>query len=374
MGVSGGDDRTIVVWNFTNGSKAKLTGHTGTVRAVALSGKKDQVLSGGDDRILRVWDVKTAKEIKTLHGHSGTIRSIAFISPFRNALTAAVGPFDNTVRLWDVDGRKQIRIVGRNKDGMNAIAATPTGDRVLSAGEDGMLRFWDTTKPSTDSPMPSADALVEVTRFNSKSDLGRVAVSRDGRRILTAGPDGAGRIWDAATGKELFALKSGTAALHFAEFSSDGKLALTGGADKKARVWNAETGALLRTFDTHNATVRTGVFTTDSGLVLTAGDDKTALMWKADTGEIVQRFDNQQAGAIQGAAVSPDGKRVLTASENGTVGLWEVTPGQTARFLKSIPTGQELVSSVAFLPDGKWAVTGGRDRSAAHLEPRHRQG
>ena len=65
-----------------------------------------------------------------------------------------------------------------------------------------------------------------------------------------------------------------------------------------------------------------------------------------------------------GVALSPDGKRLLTGSDDGTLCQWEVAvdkPG-VGSFVGSLHTGQEAVTSVAFLPDGKRAVTSGRDR------------
>ena len=371
---SAGEDQTIRIWDPNNTAREtkKLTGHTDTVRSIAYTRDGKRLVSGGDDRILRLWDVdnKATVELKRFAGHSGTIRSVSFTLDDKGIVSAATGPFDNTLRYWNADTGAFIRIVGRHKDGVYAVACSRLeNNRALSGGEDGVLRLWDLAATSAGSPMPTLDALVEVRRLRApdgaKTGLNRVAVARDGRRLLTAGKDGVGRIWDAATGKEILALKETSEALHFVDFSADGKLALTGGADKKVRVWNAETGDLLRTFDGHKERVLCGVFTPDGQHVVTAGDGAVALLWKVKDGTIVQRFEKHHTKPINGVALAPDGKRLLTASDDGNLCLWEVNAEKSGAglFVRSIPTEQGAVTSVAFLPDGKRAVTGGHDRS-----------
>jgi WD40 repeat protein/serine/threonine protein kinase len=365
--VAGGEARTVVVWDLKAKNAKPLTGHTDTIRSVALSGDRQFVLSGGDDRTIRLWDLKAGRLARTYTGHSGTVRGVAFSMDQNFFVSAATGPFDNTVRVWETQRDTPVRVSGRQKDGINAVACSRTEHRALSAGEDNVLRLWDITKPWGESAMPTPDALVEVSRREQppgpKSVTGRVAVAPDGQRVLVAGMDGVGHVRDAVTGRELLALKGETEALRVVAFSPDGKLALGGGADKKARVWDAQSGMLLRTFEGHTAPVSSGTFSADSRLVLTGAEDKTAVLWRAETGEVVQTFENQQAAPIQAAALSGDGRRVLTATQNG-VNLWEVMPPPTpkGRFVRSLPGLPGPVHAVAFLQDSRFAVTAGPDR------------
>ena len=305
---SAGEDQTIRMWDPNNTAREtkKLVGHTDTVRSIAYTRDTKRLVSGGDDRIIRLWDVdhKAAAELKRFVGHSGTIRSVSFTQDDTGIVSAATGPFDNTLRYWNANTGAFLRIVGRHKDGVYAVACSRLeNNRALSSGEDGVLRLWDLAATSAGSPMPTLEELVEVRRLRApdgeKTGLNRVTVARDGRRVLTAGKDGVGRIWDAANGKELFALRETTDALYLVDFSADGKLALTGGADKKARVWNAETGALLRTFDGHQERVLCGVFTPDGQHVVTAGDGAVALLCMVKDGTIVQRYEKRHTKPIE---------------------------------------------------------------------------
>ncbi|WP_429461900.1 WD40 repeat domain-containing protein [Paraburkholderia sp. JPY465] len=102
------------------------------------------------------------------------------------------------------------------------------------------------------------------------------------------------------------------------------------------------------------------VFSPDGRRVLTASADGTARVWDAATGKQIGQFSGHQ-GAVGSAAFSPDGQRVVTASADGTARVWDVATGQVIAQL----TGHHgAVSSAAFSPDGERVVTASADQTA----------
>jgi WD40 repeat protein len=65
-------------------------------------------------------------------------------------------------------------------------------------------------------------------------------------RVVTTSFDGTARIWDAASGKEIAALRGHNSTVNSASFSPDGRRVLTASSDKTARIWDVTWAARVR--------------------------------------------------------------------------------------------------------------------------------
>jgi WD40 repeat protein len=108
----------------------------------------------------------------------------------------------------------------------------------------------------------------------------------------------------------------------------------------------------------HTALLKTAVFSPDEQHILTAAEDGTARLWDL-SGNQIAVFEGHDGNVLQ-ARFSPDGQRVLTASQDKTARLWDLTGKQLVVF-----KGHESnVNSAEFSPDGQRIVTTSRDRTA----------
>jgi len=74
-----------------------------------------------------------------------------------------------------------------------------------------------------------------------------IAYSPDGTKIATSGGEITAKLWNAATGEELFALMGHSAEIRLVAFSQDGKFLVTGSGDNTAKIWNVATGQEILT-------------------------------------------------------------------------------------------------------------------------------
>jgi WD40 repeat protein len=98
-------------------------------------------------------------------------------------------------------------------------------------------------------------------------------------------------------------------------------------------------------------------FSRDGQRLVSAGDEATARLWDVSTGESLFVLSGH-AERIVHAEISPDGQKVATASEDNTARLWELQGGQ--HFLR-LGGHTGVVFQAAYSPDGRYAATGSLD-------------
>jgi WD40 repeat protein len=103
--------------------------------------------------------------------------------------------------------------------------------------------------------------------------------SPDGRRIVTGSLDKTARIWDAATAKEIAALRGHDNFVVSAAFSPDGSRIVTSSWDKTVRIWDVTTAREIAVLRGHEDIVWSATFSADASRIVTASKDKTARIW-----------------------------------------------------------------------------------------------
>ena len=118
-------------------------------------------------------------------------------------------------------------------------------------------------------------------------------------------------------------------------------------------------GALLRTLEGHSAQVWAAALTPDGTRAVSASDDRTLKVWDLRTGEALRTLEGHSA-SVKAVAVTPDGMRAVSASDDRTLKVWDLRTGEA---LRSLEGHSASVWSVALSPDGTRAVSASRDRT-----------
>ncbi|HLK76936.1 MAG TPA: helix-turn-helix domain-containing protein [Streptosporangiaceae bacterium] len=290
-----------------------------------------------------------------------TVSAVAF-SPSGKLLASAGG--DGMVRLWNLATGQPVGgplRAASAKYGVNGVVFSPDGKLLASAGGDGTVLLWNlATGQPAGRPLRATSA---------KYGVNGVAFSPDGKLLASAGGDGMVRLWNLATGRPLgkpllagsgpIGDKGGVA------FSPDGKLLATGGGDGFVRLWNTAThqhvGAPLPTGSGSVGGVYGVAFSPRGTLLASGGADGMVRLWNLVTRQPVGRpiQATSTLNGVSAVAFSPDGTLLASAAGNlldraagggdGMVRLWNLATGQPVG--APIQTGSALVQ-VAFSPRG----------------------
>jgi WD40 repeat protein/tRNA A-37 threonylcarbamoyl transferase component Bud32 len=326
--------------------------HWGQVLSVAWSPDGKSIASSGTDFVIRIWDAATMRECAVLRGATADVRKVVFAADGRRLLSA---DGNRALRLWDVETRKELGRVQVEAQ-VRGLALSADGRYALSGHEDKTLRLWDVA------------TLKELRRFDGHTGpVSRAAFSPDGRRALSGGFDNTVRLWELATGKEVRRLEGHTGLVSGVAFSPDGRFALSANScqisnspapDYQLRLWDLETGKALRFFAGHTKPVVDAALSPDGRRAVSCSTDGTIRSWEVATGKEMARFEGH-AGPVACVAFSPDGRRAVSGGEDGTVRLWDTATGKEVRPVTG-PVGQAF--KVTISADGGQVLVAGGDR------------
>jgi WD40 repeat protein len=292
--LSVGMDATVRVWDLSTGECVRaIEVGMDSVTSVCVTPDGRHALSASGDRIIRVWELSSGRCVQTLTGHTGYPQSVCVTPDGRQVVSAG---HDESIRVWDLSTGRCLRtITGAHSMGVESVSVTPDGRYILSGGQDKTLRVWKS----------SSGRCVQALMGHSSLIYGVCATS-DGRRALSAAPDGV-RMWDLSSGRCLHTISTdGSDYTTSVCETPDGKFAVSGGATGTIRVWDLSSGDCLRTLTGHTGFVASVHVTPDGRYAVSGGTDRTVRIWEldweldADQDERTQPRSTEPAGGRRG--------------------------------------------------------------------------
>jgi serine/threonine protein kinase len=288
-----------------------LAGHSGPVRAIAVTPDGSRAVSGSDDQTLRCWDLQTGQTAQVLRGHTGPVTGVAVTPDGNHAVSASE---DKTLRIWDLQ-TGQARVLTGHTDEVDSVAMLPGGRRFVSASHDGELRIWDFETGETVGVLgPHTHAMV----FDS------LAVTPGSRRVITGLTDGTLRVWDLGTGQTVSVLTGHTALVDCVALTPDGHRAISGSWDFTLRVWDLKAYQTLRTLKGHTGPITDVAVIAASSRAISASYDQTLRVWDLETGQTVLVF-TENTSKFRSVAVTPDGRYAISGSMDGALRIWDLS-------------------------------------------------
>jgi WD40 repeat protein len=319
--LSAGADGTARLWR-PDGTPVLTLRHGGHVTRAVLIRGGSLVVTTSDDGTAKVWRVSDGRLLATMN-HGSPIRALAAAG---NLIVTAGD--DGDAHVWTLNGRSTQTLhhgprAEPGRRSLLAVAINAAATRVVTAGTDNNAIVW---QPRT--------GLLLRTLAGHSDDVTAVAFDPTGRRVVTGSADGDARLWNVATGESVELVANFESfGVTTVKFNPKGDLLLTAYENGDVRTWHTSTGKLHKRFSRNVSVVADASFSPDGEWLVTAGPI-TAAVWQTRTGKLLS-LDREMAlgqrptGPLTTAAFAPDGRRFVTASQDGVIriGLCQVCTG-----------------------------------------------
>jgi eukaryotic-like serine/threonine-protein kinase len=318
-------------------------GHDGAVTAVAWSPQGQHIASAGAlDLSVQVWDANTGnivliptliidtaehrlptrKKVPALFA-TGTPKVDALAwSPDSTRIASPAG--NGSVEAWNIETGDGSFFPFNQTGNANALAWSPDGSSIAAVSGNTNVEVRSATTGER-----------FFTNTGHSQAVLTLAWSPDGKRIASGDAGGTVQVWDPATGDTLGPYSGFAAEVNAVAWSPDGKYIASGGSDGAVQVWDPATGIILVTYSGHSGRVNTiawgiPLLPSYEARIASGASDNTVQVWSFGSAANTQAMALQgdvliyrgHSGPVTSVTWAPDGQRVASGSEDGTVQVW----------------------------------------------------
>lgn len=337
--VSASADNTACVW--TKGGENKYcVQHGNDVTDALITDDGSLLITASLDGHVRFWNFENGSLLEEFDLESG----ILDIDLNPKNIHLAAGHEDGMVSIIDLTLQKHVFFYDFASGPVSVVKFQPNGQWLSIGTKKGMTRIW---KLFAGTPERGPQHNTEV--FN-------IALSPDGKLMVSASADSTARLARAETGRQTHVLT------HYdwvedVAFSPDSEWFVTVSDDRFVRVFDADSGVeKLRM--THGSFVQKVAVSPDGNWILSTGYDHSARVWDAQTGGLVMEASLDDLGFA--LAFSPDGDIVVAGDESGNVTMWDIS-ALDARV--GYIQFTEFVNKAKFDPGGRWLLVNTDDKN-----------
>lgn len=311
-----------------------LQAHTRSLTKVLYNRDGDLLVTAAKDPVVNVWFSHNGERLGSLNGHTGTVWCLSISGDSRRCVS---GSADNSARVWDVEGGKQVRVI-ETATAVRALDLAQGMDPNLLAlvtdatmGKPSELLIYDLREPNPTKRMA----------FEAGKRATVLGWSDCNRGLITGHEEGGVQQWDASNlGKAVASAPSNThqEAIRDLQFSADRTFFITASKDCTARLFSCDSLRPLKCYRTERPVNSASISPIRPEVCIAGGQEAIAVTTTSSrAGQFEARFFHSvfelEMGRVRGhfgpintLAYRPDGRGYASGAEDGYVRLHEFDP------------------------------------------------
>ncbi len=319
--VTGGSDGRVLMTDTNSGQLVRaFEGITGEARAVASRSDNQRIAAGSSEGKVLIWNAGGGELLQTLEV-PGEVVCLTF-SPDNQKL--AVTTKDKALVIFGPplppeSPQPGNELIPHQQAVADSVLTRIVFDRenrsLWASDEAGHINQWAYASP------------VQVRQFNHGGAVYGVAVSGDGKTVVSCSTDQTVRIWDVVTGQQKAQMNGHQGAVHALALSPDESLVVSSGADKTVRLWDVAGGRQLKQLATFDETMYAVAFHPAGNSIAVGGADRKVHLINLLTGAIERTLEGHP-DYVHSVAFNPQGTRLLSYGYAGELRVWNPADGQ----------------------------------------------
>ncbi|OQY53884.1 MAG: hypothetical protein DRR08_10090 [Candidatus Parabeggiatoa sp. nov. 2] len=351
----------LMLFDVDTGKYKSLQGHTETVRTIDFHPQEQWLVSGGDDKRIIFWSLPDGKKLRELERAPDEVKALAF-SPDGKYLASAGGEDESKngdIILWDTQTYKKRGTfkghTARISEG--GLAFNSTGEWLASASHDKTVRLWNV---NTHEETYILEGFINT--------VNKAIFSPDGSHLATCSKQTL-YLWKIGSDKVELSHKllGHQGEVYALSFVAEGRHLVSAGEDQSLRLWDIESGVTLRIFQGNLGDIN-DIAVTKAGKIYSASNDQTVRRWNID---LPDQWVVELPGTPISVAIVPNGKRVAVGFKDGTLRLyslpkrhWLGEKFELQLLGEKLNAHKNWVKHLAFNSEGTLLASGSSDNSA----------
>ncbi|MCG8652944.1 MAG: hypothetical protein MI861_24095, partial [Pirellulales bacterium] len=299
----------VIVWNASSGNSPMMKLSLGAaVTSLAYSPDNQKLAVATGDQIISIYGpsvtgTRPAQEL-TLHQRFSVDNVVSEMSFERNSRSLWVALDSGQIQRWHYAAIEQQRRLNHNGP-VYGVAISRDGKTVISCSADQTVRVWDTSNGQQKHRMTGHSGPVHA-----------IAMSQDETFAVSSGSDGTLRLWDIIGGRQLKQLTKLEATMYSIAIDPKGQWIAAAGADRQVHVLNMITGEERHTLSGHKDYIHSVTFDSSGQRLISYGYAGYLKLWNPESGDLLREARIGKVG--NHVQIAPDGQNLLLANGDGT--------------------------------------------------------